>query len=106
MKKLILLLTLFSCLGVAKAQDAAAADSAVTLVSISSYLRSTGRVAIYQDQRLESLIPFQPTAYYLDCRKGKNGAYIVSMGYRIRAFSANNQLQSKNPSYKIESELN
>ena len=105
MKKLILLLTLFSCLGVAKAQDAAAADSAVTLVSISSYLRSTGRVAIYPDQRLESLISFHPKAYYLNYRKGKNGDYIVSTGYRIRAFSGNNQLQSKNRAYKIESEL-
>ena len=104
MKKLLLLLSLVSCLSVAKAQ-VAVADSTVTVVSISSHLRSTGQVAIYQDPRLETLISYHPKAYYSNARKGKGGDFVVSNGFRIRAFSGNNQLESKNRAYKIEKEL-
>lgn len=105
MKRLLLLFSIFSCWSFANAQVIAVSDSATTLVSVSTYLRSTGNVAIYQDPRLESLISYHPKAYYANARKGKGAGVIVSSGYRIRAFSGNNQVESKNRAYRIEKEL-
>lgn len=106
MKKILLLFfSLVSCLSVANAQEVVVADSAVTIVSISSHLRNTGRVAIYQDPRLETLISYHPKAYYSNYRKGNGGYFITSSGFRIRAFSGNNQVESKKRAYKIEKDL-
>lgn len=80
-------------------------DSLSNLVSISTHLRNTGKVAIYQDSRLESLITHQPKAYFANARKGKGSDMILTQGYRIRAFSGNNQVTSKNQAYKIEKDL-
>lgn len=80
-------------------------DSLSNLVSISTHLRNTGKVAIYQDSRLESLITHQPKAYYANSRRGKGSDIILTQGYRIRAFSGNNQVTSKNQAYKIEKDL-
>lgn len=80
-------------------------DSTTTIVSISTHLRSTGKVAIYQDERLEALTSYHPKAYYANARKGKGSDMIITKGFRIRAFSGNNQTTSKNRVYKIEKDL-
>lgn len=83
--------------------SASAQTDSTTLVSITTALRSTGHVAIYQDTRLEALISSQPKVYYANARKGKD--VIVTNGFRIRAFSGSNQIVSKNKALKIEEDL-
>lgn len=82
-----------------------ASDSTANLVSISSYLRSTGRVTIKQDSRLEALISHTPKSYYANARKGKGADIITESGFRIRVFSGNNQVVSKNQAYRIEKDI-
>ena len=101
----LVLALLFFTLGVRAQSLPAPQDSTTTLVSISTHLRSTGKVAIYQDSRLESLISYTPKAYYANSRKGKGSEVITTNGFRIRAFSGNNQVTSKNRAYQIEKDL-
>lgn len=103
MKKLLFLITFLLCSKVAVAQELL--SDSTTILSISTYLRTSGKVAVYQDSRLEELISYRPKAYYVNPRKGKGSDFIVSQGFRIRAFSGNNQVQSKNRVYKIEKDI-
>lgn len=80
-------------------------EKATTMESITTHLKNSGRVAVYHDPRLEALISSQPKTYNVNVKKGKNGDVIVTSGYRIRAFSGNNQVTSKNQAYKIEKDL-
>lgn len=103
----IFLVSVFTiCATVCSAQELVSVnDSLARLVSISTHLRSTGKVAVYQDSRLENLISHQPKTYYSNSRKGKGSEVITMQGYRIRVFSGNNQVTSKNQAYKIERDL-
>lgn len=100
-----LLLLLFFCSVISLKAQLLPTDSTTTLVSISTHLRSSGKVAVYQDSRLEDLISYHPKAYYANSRKGKGSDVIITSGYRIRAFSGNNQVTSKNRAYKIEKDI-
>lgn len=80
-------------------------DSENSVISISNHLRSSGRVAIYQDSRLESLISTQPKSYYANAARATKSDAIIASGYRIRVFSGSNQVVSKKRAYEIEKDL-
>lgn len=73
---------------------------------ICEHLQSTGRVTVQQPQRLYDLLTRQPKIYYA----GRNNTpredgRIVTQGFRVRAFSGNQQQVSKMEAQKIEKEL-
>ena len=72
---------------------------------ICTYLQETGRVTIQQDSRLTELVGSEPRAYYANGTRSGEAAQNV-MGYRIRVFSGNQQTQSKNRCYSIQSYIN
>ena len=72
---------------------------------ICTHLQETGRVSIVQDSRLTDLIGTQPKAYYAN-GSGKAADANVTIGYRIRVFSGNQQTTSKNRCYAIQSNIN
>ena len=77
-------------------------------VTISQHLRNSGRVTLHQDKRLEALLGREHHSYNLASRTQMNKAgqqIITTSGYRVRVFSGNNQITSKNEAYKIEKEL-
>ncbi len=71
-------------------------------------LRSSGRVTLVQDPRLESLLGRNSKIYNAasHMQYNKEGQKVLVMpGYRVRAFSGNNQISSKEEAFKIEAEL-
>ena len=71
-------------------------------------LRLQGHVSLQQDARLDQLLSRNSRVYNAASRLlvNKNGdRVIVSPGFRVRVFSGNNQLNSKNEAFKIEDEL-
>ena len=79
----------------------AAADTAQQRRAISAHLRESGRVTLQQDPRLEALVAPTPKAY----QNARRADAYYTMGYRVRVFSGNNQVQSKTLAYQIETEL-
>lgn len=72
------------------------------------HLRFGGRVYLVQDQRLEELLGRNSKIYNAasHLQFNKNGEkVIVAPGYRVRVFSGNNQINSKNEAFKIEEEI-
>lgn len=83
----------------------AAADA---VSPICKELRSSGRVTVSQDPRLEALLGRNSKVYNAasHMQYNKEGQRILLVpGFRVRAFSGNNQISSKLEAYKIESEL-
>lgn len=99
--KILIFSFLFITFGLRAQVMTSSQDSAVALISITNHLRSTGRVAVYQDSRLETLVSTQPKAYVANYKYQKSDV-IVTSGYRIRVFSGSNQTVSRNRAYEIE----
>lgn len=79
-----------------------------TSITISEKLRQSGHVYLVQDQRLEALLGRDAKTYNAASRVQTNKAghqVLTTTGYRVRVFSGNNQITSKNEAYKIEKEL-
>ncbi|MBQ7239671.1 MAG: SPOR domain-containing protein [Bacteroidales bacterium] len=77
-------------------------------LTICDYLRQQGNVELLQDPRLEELVGKTSKIYNAASHLQVNKAgerVIVSPGYRVRVFSGNNQITSKNEAFKIEDEL-
>ena len=77
-------------------------------LTICDYLRQQGNVELLQDPRLEELVGKTSKVYNAASHLQVNKAgerVIVSPGYRVRVFSGNNQITSKNEAFKIEDEL-
>ena len=77
-------------------------------LTICDYLRQQGNVELLQDPRLEELVGKTSKIYNAASHLQANKAgerVIVSPGYRVRVFSGNNQITSKNEAFKIEDEL-
>ena len=106
MKFKILVLLCLSLAIKSKAQDdiEMLADSANALISISTHLRSTGHVAIYQDYRLEKLVSTQPKTSVSNSKNTKPNL-IVTNGFRIRVFSGSKQSVSRNRAQEIHDAL-
>lgn len=71
-------------------------------------LRSQGRVTLIQDARLDALLGRNSKIYNAasHMQYNKEGKKVLVMpGYRVRAFSGNNQITSKEEAFKIEEEL-
>lgn len=79
--------------------------TAVSHQSIVEHLKATGRVSINQDARLNELLGQTPKTYYSNARRGDGSSKIVSKGYRVRAYSGNQQAKSRAAVYKIQAEL-
>ena len=80
-------------------------DAAPTLCE---QLREQGKVTLYQDARLEELLGREVRKYNAVSRLQRNrqGRHVVtSRGYRVRAFSGNNQLELKEEAYRRETEI-
>lgn len=94
------------------AVSAQVADIPATEVGAAStlceQLRLQGNVSLQQDPRLEALLGRDAKVYNAASRMqvNKDGQrVIVSPGFRVRVFSGNNQITSKNEAFKIEDEL-
>ena len=77
-------------------------------LTICDYLRQQGNVELLQDPRLEELVGKTSKIYNAASHLQVNKAgerVIVAPGYRVRVFSGNNQITSKNEAFKIEDEL-
>ena len=76
--------------------------------TICEHLRQQGNVELVQDPRLEELLGKNSKIYnaasHLQVNKSGERV-IVAPGYRVRVFSGNNQITSKNEAFKIEDEL-
>ena len=76
--------------------------------TVCEQLRERGNVTILQDARLEELLGRNTKIYnaasHLQVNK-LGQKVIVAKGYRVRVFSGNNQITSKNEAFKIEDEL-
>ncbi len=84
------------------------ATSVGAALTICDYLRQQGNVELLQDPRLEELVGKTSKIYNAASHLQVNKAgerVIVSPGYRVRVFSGNNQITSKNEAFKIEDEL-
>jgi len=91
----------------AQVVDNATAD-ADAVSPICQELRKQGRVSLFQDPRLEPLLGrnskiYNAASHMQYNKEGKK--VLVVPGYRVRAFSGNNQITSKDEAYKIEAEL-
>ena len=64
-----------------------------------------GRIRIYQDSRLDSLMSKHKIEAQSNLEITENVAYVVGRGYRIQIFSGNNQRESKNQAYAMEQEI-
>ncbi|MCF0179295.1 MAG: SPOR domain-containing protein [Bacteroidales bacterium] len=106
MKCVALVLSFFLISFGLKAQDdyAVLGDNDVALISITSHLRSTGHVAVYQDARLEKLVSTQPKTYVANSKNTKSDV-IVSNGFRIRVYSGSQQTVSRNRAEEINAAM-
>ncbi|MBP5763992.1 MAG: SPOR domain-containing protein [Bacteroidales bacterium] len=96
----------FISLAQAPADSASAGANEVS--ALCGQMRVQGRVEIRQDARLEQLLGRRPKTYNAASHQPayRNGQEIMyTSGYRVRVFSGNNQIVSKNEAYQIESEL-
>ncbi len=64
-----------------------------------------GRIRIFQDPRLDSLMSKHRLEAQSNLEISENVAYVVGRGYRIQIFSGNNQRESKNQAYSMETEI-
>ena len=105
----LLKLILWALPMVASAQVVERTTTAVgAALTICDYLRQQGNVELLQDPRLEELVGKTSKIYNAASHLQVNKAgerVIVSPGYRVRVFSGNNQITSKNEAFKIEDEL-
>lgn len=102
----IILMWAMPLITLAQAPTEGARANATT--TITQHLRQSGRVVLRQDNRLESLLTREQKTYSAASRVqlNKQGKQMISVsGYRVRVFSGNNQITSKNEAYKIEKEL-
>jgi len=79
-----------------------------TVSPICKELRASGRVTLNQDPRLEALLGRNSRTYNAasHTQYNKEGQRILIVpGYRVRAFSGNNQVTSREEAYRIEKEL-
>ena len=87
----------------------AAQDYSHHNVHILEYLKTPsinkGRVRIFQDPRLDSIMTNQKIEAQNNLEISDNVAYVVGRGYRIQIFSGNSQRESKNQAYEMEKEL-
>lgn len=82
-------------------------DSYSKRIPITDHLRSTssgGRVQIFQDPRLDSLMYKQSNPEIVS--PDQEEMFVTGRGYRIQIFSGNNQRESKTEAYAKEKEIN
>ncbi|MDO4496835.1 MAG: SPOR domain-containing protein [Bacteroidales bacterium] len=83
-------------------------QSGVRKTSICDQLRQSNRVTIHHDSRLEALLTREAKVYnaasHLQTNKQGNQVLYVQ-GYRVRVFSGNKQVASRNEALKIEADL-
>lgn len=76
--------------------------------AICNQMRQGGRVEIEQDSRLETLLTSKSKVYNAasHLQTNKEGKEVVILrGYRVRCFSGNNQIASRNEAQRIERDL-
>jgi len=76
--------------------------------SICDQLRQSGRVEIQQDERLDALLTRETKIYNAasHLQTNKDGKQILTMpGFRVRVFSGNNQIKSRQEALQIEADL-
>lgn len=74
--------------------------------SICEHLRATGRVNLQQDSRLTALVGTNPKVYYANAAQTGSDEPTQVMGFRIRVFSGNQQVASRNRCYSIQTSIN
>lgn len=94
MKRYFLLLLLFITVSVAYGQRQ----------TICAHLQATGRVNLQQDSRLTALVGTNPKVYY--AAQTSSDEPVQVMGFRIRVFSGNQQVASRNRCYTIQTSIN
>ncbi len=72
-------------------------------VDICDYLSTTKRVSIKQDPRFENLLS-PKSVMNIQERTAPDG-FVFASGFRIRVFSGNNQIESKNRAYSLSKEI-
>ena len=72
--------------------------------NICEHLAATGRVSIKQDARFENLLSRESINNRQEKKATKEG-YIVTSGFRIRVFSGNKQIESKNRAYQLAKDI-
>jgi len=80
----------------------------VEQTSICDQLRLSGRVGLQQDARLDALLTRETKIYNAasHLQTTKDGKQILTMpGFRVRVFSGNNQVKSRQEAMQIEADL-
>jgi len=81
----------------------------VQVASICDQLRTSGKVIIQQDSRLDALLTreskvYNAASHLKTTASGKK--ILTAQGYRVRVYSGNNQIKSREEALTIKQELN